>query len=268
MKVGILFPNTETSRFLAIKLLDSGYDVAFFCPESLDLDLALNIIYECNMVGQEQDSLRSATHKSFVVAKYDLSDCDVIVIPWLNIKDKDDADYSNMCLNLFRLIKHRGIRLAPNAKIVFGLNVAGLAAAAEWGKVWPEYKNNILVTCSVYRACQKIWGPDVHALPVRRSPVSIVTSDDDGCESMKPMKGKWMDNSFVATESRLLYDLIDLLKKNQPLHILGIVGKFSSPDESQKFGVPLDTVFWLPTDDQDEEWFVTMLPKIKDELKF
>ena len=78
MKVGILFPNTETSRFLAIKLLDSGYDVAFFCPESLDLDLALNIIYECNMVGQEQDSLRSATHKSFVVAKYDLSDCDVI----------------------------------------------------------------------------------------------------------------------------------------------------------------------------------------------
>ena len=70
--------------------------------------------------------------------------------------------------------------------------------------MWPEYKNNILVTCSVYRACQKvcisvnkvlaflslflqIWGPDVHALPVRRSPVSIVTSDDDGCESVSAL---------------------------------------------------------------------------------
>ena len=79
MKVGILFPNTETSRFLAIKLLDSGYDVAFFCPEKLDLDLAQNIIYECNMVGQEQDSLRSSgNQKSFLVVNYDLSDCGVI----------------------------------------------------------------------------------------------------------------------------------------------------------------------------------------------
>ena len=46
MKVAILFPNTETARFLAIRLLESGSEVAFFCPDTLDVDLALNMIYE------------------------------------------------------------------------------------------------------------------------------------------------------------------------------------------------------------------------------
>ena len=77
MKVGILFPISETSRFLAIKLLEVGYDVTFFCPDQLDLDVALNMIYECNIVGSEQDILRGA-HDSFSVTKYDLSDCGVI----------------------------------------------------------------------------------------------------------------------------------------------------------------------------------------------
>ena len=44
MKVGILFPNSETSRFLAIKLLETGYDVVYFCPNTLDLDRANNMI--------------------------------------------------------------------------------------------------------------------------------------------------------------------------------------------------------------------------------
>ena len=29
-------------------------------------------------------------------------DISILVIPWLDIKDKKDADYSDMCLNLFR----------------------------------------------------------------------------------------------------------------------------------------------------------------------
>ena len=118
MKIAILFPNTETSRFLGIKLLESGYEVVFFCPDTLDVDLAQNMIFECNMVGMEQDNLRE-TEKSFTVERFDVSDCNVIgkdllllrrsisifvilVIPWLDIQDKKDEDYSDMCFNLFR----------------------------------------------------------------------------------------------------------------------------------------------------------------------
>ena len=77
MKVAILFPNTETSRFLGIKLLESGYEVVFFCPDTLDVDLAQNMIFECNMVAMEQDNLRE-TEKSFTVERFDVSDYNVI----------------------------------------------------------------------------------------------------------------------------------------------------------------------------------------------
>ena len=44
---------------------------------SLDLDRASNMIYECNMVVMEQDSLR-VSEKSFSVEGFDVSDCNVI----------------------------------------------------------------------------------------------------------------------------------------------------------------------------------------------
>ena len=82
MKVGFMHPNNETSRFLATKLLETGNEVAFLCSDKLDLDIAENIIFELNMIGVEQDKLRSR-QKSFSVEKYDLSDCEIIGI--LNI---------------------------------------------------------------------------------------------------------------------------------------------------------------------------------------
>ena len=33
---------------------------------------------------------------------------------------------------------------------------------------------------------------------------------------VRAMEGKWTSTSFVATETRLLYDLISLIKKKQP----------------------------------------------------
>ena len=77
MKVGIIYPNTETSRYLSIRLLENGFDVAFLCPDNIDRDLAQNMIIECNMVGHEQDSLRNK-EKSFSVERYDMSDCDAL----------------------------------------------------------------------------------------------------------------------------------------------------------------------------------------------
>ena len=77
MKVGIIFPNTEASRYLCIRLLESGYEVTFLCIDSIDQDLAQNMIIECNMVGHEQDLLRKKTN-SFSVERFDLSDCDTL----------------------------------------------------------------------------------------------------------------------------------------------------------------------------------------------
>ena len=102
MKVGILFPNSETSRFLAIKLLETGYDVVYFCPNTLDLDRANNMIYECNMIGMEQDSLRGS-EKSFSVEGFDVSDCNVI--GWISCYC-DDLD--NICYFSNSLAGHSG----------------------------------------------------------------------------------------------------------------------------------------------------------------
>ena len=77
MKVAILFPNTESSRFLSTRLLENGYEVLYFCPDKLDIDFAQNHIFELNIVGREQDIQRQK-EKSFSVEKNDLSDCEIM----------------------------------------------------------------------------------------------------------------------------------------------------------------------------------------------
>jgi hypothetical protein len=77
MKVGILFPNSETSRSLGARLLENSYDLAFLCPSRFDVEFAQNIIFELNMIAVEMNSQR-ATDKSFSVEKSDMSDCDVL----------------------------------------------------------------------------------------------------------------------------------------------------------------------------------------------
>ena len=77
MKIGILFPNTETSRSLGARLLENSYDLAFLCPNKFDVDYAHNFIYELNIISQEMNMQRG-TERSFSVEKCDLSDCDVL----------------------------------------------------------------------------------------------------------------------------------------------------------------------------------------------
>ena len=78
MKVAILFPNSESSRNLAAKLLDSGYTVSFYCPDNFDLDIAQNIITEMNILGEEQNVLRDATDLFGVPSNGNMSDCDFV----------------------------------------------------------------------------------------------------------------------------------------------------------------------------------------------
>ena len=78
MRVGFLYPNSQAARFVAGKLLETGFDVVFYCPEVIDLDQAANMIFELNIIGLEQDELRRQ-EKSFTVQKdTDLTDCDLI----------------------------------------------------------------------------------------------------------------------------------------------------------------------------------------------
>ena len=72
-----MFPNTESCRFVSTRLLENGYEVVYFCPDRLDIDMAQNHIFELNIVGREQDFLRQR-EKSFSVEKTDLSDCEVV----------------------------------------------------------------------------------------------------------------------------------------------------------------------------------------------
>ena len=53
MKVRFLFPNSEVSRNLAARLLESNIEVEFFCPDKLDVEVAQNIIFEMNILGRE-----------------------------------------------------------------------------------------------------------------------------------------------------------------------------------------------------------------------
>ena len=77
IKIVILYPNSESTRILCSKLLESGYDVAFYCPDSLDLDIAQNIICEMNILGREQNVLRGVDNSFSVPANHDFRDCDI-----------------------------------------------------------------------------------------------------------------------------------------------------------------------------------------------
>ena len=79
MKVAMLFPKSESCRFISAKLLETAYAVTFYCPDKVDLDWASNMIFELNVLGKEQDELRSNDESSFNVAKdNNLEDCDFI----------------------------------------------------------------------------------------------------------------------------------------------------------------------------------------------
>ena len=79
MKVCFIFPNNSSARFTAAKLLETGFNVVFYCPETTDLDIAQNIIFELNIIGRDQNELREVSD-SFETRKddADLRDCDII----------------------------------------------------------------------------------------------------------------------------------------------------------------------------------------------
>ena len=78
MKVGFIFPNGTVARFTAAKLLETGYEVAFYCPEKSDLDIAKGIIFELNIIAKEVNQTRDIEKSFHVMTNNDMRDCNII----------------------------------------------------------------------------------------------------------------------------------------------------------------------------------------------
>ena len=78
MKAAFLYPNSQPARFTAGKMLESGFQVLFYCPEVVDLDQGESMIFELNIVGMEQDELRMVKDSFTVPSTKDLIDCELI----------------------------------------------------------------------------------------------------------------------------------------------------------------------------------------------
>ena len=82
MSVAFLFPSTPAVRFTAAKLLETGHNVIFYCPDKIDMDLTENMIYELNIIGKEQSLIRNSDNPFTVQKDKDLSGCDFLGNIW------------------------------------------------------------------------------------------------------------------------------------------------------------------------------------------
>lgn len=78
MTVAFLYPSSPAVRFAAAKLLETGYEVLFYVPEKIDMELTENMIFECNVIGKEQSLIRDSENPFSVQQDKDLSGCDFI----------------------------------------------------------------------------------------------------------------------------------------------------------------------------------------------
>ena len=44
---------------------------------------------------------------------------------------------------------------------------------------------------------------------------------------------------------------------------LGVLGKFSTEEDSNMYQIPQNIVFWIPTEDGDKTWYAELLPHLK-----
>ena len=78
MKIAILFPNNESSRYIGAKLLETRNDVAFYCPDKVHLEIAQDMIFELNILGKEQNQLRGQENSFSGCQGNNLADCEII----------------------------------------------------------------------------------------------------------------------------------------------------------------------------------------------
>ena len=91
------------------------------------------------------------------------------------------------------------------------------------------------------------------------------------------MEGRWSCNSFSTLETRVMLDLIGLIKRGQsfirlvdnPKAIanfnfsMGLLGRLSTEEDVKQYGISLNCIWWLPTEDIRVEWYKKLLPGLQ-----
>jgi len=261
-KVAILFPNTDSARFLGVRLIDSQYVVVAYCPSKEDSEAAENMMDEWKIVAMEQQQAGDEGTKRFLLQTgVDFRDCDLLVLPSLDaVRSASDKEYLTMLKRHFRELKEQGLQIQENTKIVFGSNVGGLMAAGTWVGVWPEHENQVVAVSSIYEASLKVFGKDspTRAIPVRRKGDVYFTNDVEpgSTEHETLMAMGWAPDKdhFSTMEAKLLHHAVVCALDYEEFKELEIVGKFPSQEEAIRYKIGIGEIGWLPTAD-DLPWY-------------
>jgi len=259
----ILYPNSQSARAVGVRLLETGHCVSIYCPREVDRVKARNIIAELGLVGREQSKIRNSQEMFSVHNGSSFDQFDVLVIQSLDVNsDKSDKQYVKMVNDLFKTLNEKGCSFSPDAHIVFGSNYAGILAAREWGRIWPDSRKQIIVTCSIYQTSVKLCGLNSvdRALPISRSPMKIAFTDKL-IKEVKDMEGVWNLDSFPSLEQKATLEVIGCIDKKS-FDSMEIVGKYPSGVEAKRFNISAEKPSWLPTSEEDSEGFVDKLKNI------
>jgi len=258
MKVVFLFPNTNSARALAVRLIELGHTVSVFCRDELDIKNAKNIIAELSIVGSEQDRLRGVTNSFTVLRTCRFSDFQILVVPSIDVlSKKSDREYAVMCGNMFKCMKEEGCRFSTEAHIVFGWNFGGLIAANEWGKIFPDSRKQILVTSSIFLASYKCYGAEceTRAFPIARSQVKVANTTGEQLKQIQSVEYNWDLDNFPILEQKAMWQVLEPLVKGRNLESIEILGRYPTEAEAKDYNIPLDIPVWLPVKDENIPWF-------------
>jgi len=267
MKVLILYPNTPAAGMLGVRLLELGHSVSVFCPEKIDFEIGGAIIDELEIVGNETDLLRGVQNSFTVIKELNFSDFRIIVIPCLDVQpEQSDEEYAAMCKHLFRNFVEMQCNIDADASIIFGWNYSGLLAAREFGNLFPEHKEQILITSSVFSASVRVFGPsvDLRAIPIARSPVQLVYTSNKCRPMMKAVERNWDIDTFPVLEHRALWEVLSTLTKERDLSsAVEIIGRYPTKVEAENLDISAESPVWLPAGSEYIAWFEEFLRKNK-----
>eukprot|EP00092_Neocalanus_flemingeri_P101824 GFUD01130185.1.p1 GENE.GFUD01130185.1~~GFUD01130185.1.p1 ORF type:complete len:280 (-),score=16.46 GFUD01130185.1:62-901(-) len=266
MQTIIMYPMNATSLILGRKLLSNDHNLSLYCPEdvhkrqvnTISNDLKISALGLMNTV-EEVDTL-----EKFPTA-------DLVIFPTLEcLPQSSRSDFGKMCRNLFRNLKSDNIQFNDDVSVIFGGNVSGLISAREFGEVFPELRNTVSVTSSVYHASRHVFADqsDKRVFPMvrhRGSRKLVYTGvHPEGNELLNTMRGAWSLNSFNNTEADVIFELVCCIKDlGHDFSVLEALGKFPTQEEMDTYEIASNTPVWLPTRRECSQFTTELVSNLK-----